>query len=306
MSEFNISKIRKMDGALLLVFHELIECGNARQVAERLSLSQSAISHSLTRLRELFDDPLFIRKSHGLEPTRRSLALRDELRELLLHTEKLLDVDKTFVPGSTRRWFIVTAPEFFTSVIATSLVSRWQKIAPSISIEYRQLATGAAFDDIRKGTLDLAIGRIEQPIPSDLVQEVLYEDVYCIVARKRHPRIKGKITREQFEQESHVLASARSEVTRAESKIYPSMPSGVVVGNWMTAMSMVSESDCLATCHRKMAERFALPLGLQVIEPHFKPDILTVSVVRREKPDEGVEWLLRQIRDVVQQPDADN
>jgi len=55
-----------------------------------------------------------------------------------------------------------------------------------------------------------------------------------------------------------------------------------------------------------MAERFALPLGLQVIEPHFKPDILTVSVVRREKPDEGVEWLLRQIRDVVQQPDADN
>ncbi|HIG43137.1 MAG: LysR substrate-binding domain-containing protein [bacterium] len=299
MSEFNISKLRRLDGSLLLILHELIDCRNAKQVADRLSLSQSAISHALTRLRALFDDPLFIRKPHGLEPTTRALAMQSQLKEFLSNAEKLLNVQTDFIPASSRRLFSVAAPEYFTSLVASALVNHWKKVAPSMSVYYSQMPSTESIEDIRRGRLDLAIGRPEESLPSGLVQEVLYKDVYCVVARKKHPRIQRKMSNQQYQNESHVLASARSEVTTSESNIYPRMPSGIVVQNWMTAMSIVAESDCLATCHRKMAERFSGALGLQVLDPPFEPDVFTVSVVRRQSPDDGVRWLLGQIADVV-------
>ncbi|MFM8355316.1 MAG: LysR family transcriptional regulator [Gammaproteobacteria bacterium] len=75
MTDFSINKIRRLDGSLLLVLHELLRCRNGTLAADRLSLSPSAVSHGLTRLRELFGDPLFVRKPHGLEPTQRALEI---------------------------------------------------------------------------------------------------------------------------------------------------------------------------------------------------------------------------------------
>jgi DNA-binding transcriptional LysR family regulator len=72
MSDFDLNQIRRLDGGLLLVFRELLRTRRAGAVAERLGLSPSAISHALNRLRDLFDDPLFIRRPHGFEPTRRA------------------------------------------------------------------------------------------------------------------------------------------------------------------------------------------------------------------------------------------
>jgi hypothetical protein len=72
MSDFNLNQIRRLDGGLLLVFRELLRTRRASAVAQRLGLSPSAISHALNRLRDLFGDPLFIRRPHGFEPTRRA------------------------------------------------------------------------------------------------------------------------------------------------------------------------------------------------------------------------------------------
>ena len=67
MSDIDISKIRQLDGALLLVFQSLVRHRRTTVAAERLNVSQSTISHALARLRLLFDDPLFVRRSHGLQ-----------------------------------------------------------------------------------------------------------------------------------------------------------------------------------------------------------------------------------------------
>ncbi|MBS0410897.1 MAG: LysR family transcriptional regulator, partial [Proteobacteria bacterium] len=75
MAEFDLNKIRRLDGTLLLVMRELLRRRQAQAAAARLGLSASAVSHALGRLRDLFEDPLFIRRPHGLEPTRRALEL---------------------------------------------------------------------------------------------------------------------------------------------------------------------------------------------------------------------------------------
>src|SRR5215469_4825440 len=117
MSDFDLNQIRRLDGGLLLVFRELLRTGRASVVAERLGLSPSAISHALNRLREVFDDPLFIRRPHGFEPTRRAEQLGPQVEALLELANRTVSRDAGFDPASSRRRFRFAAPEFVTSLI---------------------------------------------------------------------------------------------------------------------------------------------------------------------------------------------
>jgi len=299
MSEFEINKLRQLDGGLLLVFKELVDTGNARETATRLGLSPSAISHSLSRLRDLFDDPLFVRKPHGLEPTVRARELQVEVKALLAQAERLLDVSRSFDPATTQRVFVMAAPEYVTAQIAAPLIKRWRRRAPSISLFYKHLSVADTIRDIRRGEVDIGIGRFEGEIPSGLAHEVLYEDVFCVAARRSHPRIKGSLSQAQYESEGHALAASFSEVTRAESGQVPKMPNGVVVENWTTALTIASETDSLVTCHRRLAKRLAKVLRLQVLDLPHPPYRFAVSAVGRQEDDPGAEWLRRELVEVL-------
>src|SRR6185437_8973237 len=124
MSDFDVNKIRRLDGGLLLVLRELLRTRRASAVAARLGLSPSAISHSLNRLREVFDDPLFIRRPHGFEPTRRAEELGPQVDALLELAQRTLSRDAGFDPASSRRFFRFAAPEFVTALIGAELINR--------------------------------------------------------------------------------------------------------------------------------------------------------------------------------------
>src|SRR5947209_20555192 len=121
MSEFDLNQIRRLDGGLLLVFRELLRTGRASTVAQRLGLSPSAISHALNRLRELFDDPLFIRRPHGFEPTRRAEELGPQVEALIELTARTQTRDLGFDPQLSKRAFRFVAPEFVTALIGAEL-----------------------------------------------------------------------------------------------------------------------------------------------------------------------------------------
>src|SRR5262245_36822868 len=134
MSDLDASKIRRLDGGLLLVFHELLRRRRATEVAEVLGLSSSAVNHALTRLRDLLDDHLFIRRPHGLEPTRRALALQPQIEALLDLTDKTLRKEAKFDPKATKRMFRVAAPDFFIALIGARLVQQLRAEAPDASV----------------------------------------------------------------------------------------------------------------------------------------------------------------------------
>src|SRR4051812_12268396 len=105
MSDIDRNKLRRLDGGLLLVFRELLRTGRASVVAQRLGLSQPAISHSLSRLRDLFDDPLFIRRPHGLEPTLRAQELGPQIEALIGLAARAMDPGGGFDPATSERIF---------------------------------------------------------------------------------------------------------------------------------------------------------------------------------------------------------
>src|SRR5579871_3551373 len=117
MDEFDQLQIRKLDGGLLLVFRELLARRQASAVARHLGLSPSSISHALTRLRDLFGDPLFIRRSHGLEPTRRALELSPRIEALVEAIGQSVSGEPAFDPAVSRRRFRIACADPIESLI---------------------------------------------------------------------------------------------------------------------------------------------------------------------------------------------
>src|SRR5260370_26623015 len=103
MNDIDTSDIRKLDGNLLLVFRELARTRRTTEAARRLGVTQSTVSHALARLRDLFADPLFVRRPHGLEPTPRALELAPRIDSLIDMAGAALTPEGGFEPAHTRR-----------------------------------------------------------------------------------------------------------------------------------------------------------------------------------------------------------
>src|SRR5215468_5543044 len=112
MSDIDKSDIRGLDGNLLLVFRELLRTRRTTEAARRLNVTQSTVSHALARLRDLFADPLFVRRPHGLEPTRRALELAPRIDCLIDMAGALMAGEEGFDPAGSVRRFRVVAAEF--------------------------------------------------------------------------------------------------------------------------------------------------------------------------------------------------
>src|ERR1700743_1428887 len=138
MTEIDINNIRRLDGGLLLVFREVLRHRRTTDAAKRLGITQSTVSHALDRLRDLFGDPLFVRRPHGLEPTRRALDLGPRVDALLDIVTQTLGRDTGFHPATRRRQFPFSAPEFIAGLLGPRLIARFGRAAPgaSFAIDY--------------------------------------------------------------------------------------------------------------------------------------------------------------------------
>jgi DNA-binding transcriptional LysR family regulator len=296
MSDIDLNDIRRLDGGLLLVFRGLLRRRRTTVVGRELGLSQSAVSHALARLRDLFGDPLFIRRPHGLEPTRRALELGPRIDALIEMAGSALARDSRFDPAKTTRRFVVSAPEFMTALIGAELVRAFQKDAPHAAIVFQSLSQETAVAGLRRGTLDLALGRFASH-PSDIVRKDFYEDRYCVAARKGHPNIKGRIGFEAWRKMGHVFAASRTEEPGGIDAPDDGLDFVAAVPRWLTALAIVAASDAIATCPLRLAQSQARVFGLQVIKAPFLQDRIAVSIARRaEGADAGIDWLEARIR----------
>jgi DNA-binding transcriptional LysR family regulator len=312
MSDIDQLKIRRMDGGLLLIFRELLAHRRASVVSQRLGLSQSAISHALSRLRDVFGDPLFIRRSHGLEPTKRALELGPRIEALIDMIGATVSEDGVFDPKLSRRRFGIGAQEAFVTAIADKLAESFRREAPNATFATRWAILDRALAAVRRGEIDIALG-VFQSIPRDLHAEKITTDEYCVLARRGHPRIKGKIDGPTYLKEGHLfvgnpdgaLADETPFDREAMDKAYGPLPGPKqirtlgYVSLWETAMLTASRSDAVCECPRSLADKFAKQLGLQVLDPPYRPFRFNVLAVRRAVPDPGVDWLIDRVKAAV-------
>ena len=298
MADIDMNDIRRVDGGLLLVFRELLRQRQTTVTAKRLGLSQSAISHALTRLRDIFGDPLFTRLPHGLEPTRRALELGPRIEALIDMTAAALSGEAAFDPARSQRRFRIAAPEFVTATVGPPLLEQFAREAPGVSVALEFMPRDSALKALHSREIDLMLSRAGRA-PAGIAAEVLYEDAHCVVARRGHPRLKGRrISLKAYCEIGLVFAGSPVEVADDEIRPHPrQVKTLAIVPQWLTALAMVAASDALASCPRRLAERQAKVMGLQLFPLPFAAGPWPIFVTRREREtDDGIVWLLDQLR----------
>jgi DNA-binding transcriptional LysR family regulator len=158
MSDINDIKLRQLDLALLTVFSEAMRHRKLTVVADRLGLTQSAISHSLRRLRRAFDDELFMRRPFGVEPTQRALEIAERVERIILLSREVVGAAQTFDPSSSERLFRIAGADQQIVLFAPTLIKSLRREAPSIRLSFLPQTRKDALKALADGELDVAIG----------------------------------------------------------------------------------------------------------------------------------------------------
>lgn len=183
----------------------LLEERNVSRAAERLALTQPTVSGMLARLRELFDEPLFVRTSHGMVPTPRAEALAPALEQFLMDASRLVEPDD-FDPQTTRMDFRVAANDYLQSTVLVPAVHELRRQAPQARLAIRSQETSSLERMLARGDLDLAVTIPEFADPG-LRTRVLYREEYVCAVRQAHPIRASRVSMKRFLDYDHVLVS---------------------------------------------------------------------------------------------------
>jgi DNA-binding transcriptional LysR family regulator len=250
--------LRRLDLNLLVVFDAVMLERSVTRAAERVFLTQSAVSSALGRLREQLGDELFIRGSGKLRPTPRALELEEPVRALLAELQEVL-APSQFDPATESRSFTIATNDYFTAVVAPPLARRLAKAAPGIDLRIVPTA-GRPLEMLDAREADLVCTSWSQP-PERFSIEMLVEDSYVCVVRKDHPFARKAPTLAQFARAKHILVSPRGDAKGfvdhrlAEKGLTRRIL--MTVNHFAAAPQIVAETDAVLTVPRLIAERFA-------------------------------------------------
>jgi DNA-binding transcriptional LysR family regulator len=287
---------------LLVAFQALLEEQSVTGAARRSGVTQPAMSNTLSQLRALFGDPLFIRHRTGLTPTVRAKELAEPIRKGLSLLQGALS-GSSFVPATSTRRFVISTSDYVELVLLPSLLRRLERDAPGVRLALRPWSLHEAPPELLRGEADLMLGFYDK-LPPHHHEQALFSDEYVCVVRRRHPSVKTRLTLTQYLQLSHVLVSSRVDslgsVDRALAALGKERRVGARVSHFLTVPVLVSQTDYVAALDRRVAEVFAGPLGLKLFPPPLKLRPGSVGMVWHEQQDAepGQRWLRSVIADV--------
>lgn len=295
--------LRQFDLNLLIIFEALITECHVSKAAEKVFLSQSAMSHALNRLRQQLDDPLLIRTENGLQPTPRALEMLPDVREALQLINRTIAPSASFVAHKSDRTFSIACTDYFESVIFPDLLKHLQIIAPNITLEIEMISEHASATRLENRQVDIVVGMdTTQKIPAHLiVEQWRTEKFVCLVGKDNH-LVKESLSVEQFVSLTHVVFSdLTGDTTSAIDNWLSSqqLPRHAIARttNYMAAARIVSKTPAIITLPSQMAELFCQMLPVRMVTPPSTIPGITMTTVHHPlfNNDPALKWLKEQI-----------
>lgn len=287
---------------LLVALDVLLDEGSVARAARRLSLSPSAMSRTLTRLREAMGDPLLVRAGRGLVPTPRALELRGRVGQLVQDAEAMLRPAEEINLKQLVRTFTLRTSEGFVENFGPGLIERVGTEAPRVRLLFLQKPHKDS-EPLREGNVDLETGVVEKTTGPELRTQALFRDRLVGVVRAGHPLSRGRLTPARYARGKHISVARAGlgkgpidealEPLGLEREIV-----AVLAGGFSTAIALARSSDLIASVPehhtgklRAGMHSFALPIST----PAF-----TVSLLwhPRLDADAAHRWLRGCVRDV--------
>jgi DNA-binding transcriptional LysR family regulator len=284
-----------LDLTLLLVLDGALRHRKLTAVAQQLGLTQPAISHALTRLRDILGDPLFVRRANGVQPTPRALALAQPVEQALAALRDALQQGRHFDPGSANREFRIAALDYAIAMLIPDFLARFSIVAPGCRLAFRSMGYEAGRVALANGSIDLILG-IPAPTGPFLQRTLMRED-FVVLARAGHPVIGRKLDLARYLKCGHLLVSAagdtRGSVDNALAKIGKERHVVAAVPQFLAGFAAVAGSDMITTAPRRLAKHNAAAFGLRQFEVPFPLPGFEIATLRHENTaqDAGLNWL---------------
>ena len=297
-------RLSSTDLNLFVAFDALVSEGNVTRAAERVGLTQPAMSHALARLRKLIGDPLFVRTSLGMSPTPRALELVVPVRRALGEIDRALREPPAFDPGTAHRSFTLAAVDFGSLVVLPPLLARLRKVAPGVDLLVRQLRNDAIERQLAEDEVDVAIGVLHDDAPPWMIQRRLFEDRFVCIVRTDHPTARGPLTLDEFVALDHALIAPRGKrggyVDRELTRLGKKRRVVATVPQFLVAPMLIAESDLVLTLPERVARSFASMLPLRVLPPPMELGTFSVSAYwhERQANDPAHAWLRGVVSEV--------
>ncbi|WP_341676864.1 LysR family transcriptional regulator [Niveibacterium sp. SC-1] len=289
-----VHDLRRIDLNLLVVLDALLQERHVSRAAERLAMTQPAVSHALRRLRLLLDDPLLLRGGGGLRLSAKAQALQPQLVEALDRVRGLVSCER-FDPATAKRQFHLGMSDHGVRMLLPRLVQTLRSLAPGIDLVVSQAARDTMLRQVLAGELDLVAG-VFNDIPPGLRMRQLQADRFVCVADAVHAKDMPVLTLDRYLSRPHLMVSLGGPAYGVVDSWLASQGLqrriATVVPHFTVAPELVRGTDLLLTLPRRVLQAVRTA-GLSMWElPFALPPLEFLAIWNAERDmDEGHAWL---------------
>jgi len=295
-------RFEKIDLNLFVVFDALYRERSVSRTAMVLNLSQPAVSNALARLRNTFDDPLFVRVKGGVAPTPIADTVVDDVRKALTLLKRSIEVSAGFNPTSSDKTFQLGMNDLAESLLLPKLRLHLREVAPKVSVTSYYVDRRAGAEELKSGLIDLMV---DAPLidTSDLGSKPLSSLPYVVAMRRDHPLTGRPLSVEDYLESEHIHVSSRRKGAGQTDLALHSMGLDrtvkMRVQNFLVAARITLETDLLWTVPKVLAD--ALPLHRTELPFRVEPMRLYMFWHKQAKDDPSNIWIRETIAQLLEQ-----
>lgn len=286
--------IRELDLNLLRTLDALLDERNVTYAAQRLGFTQPAVSGMLTRLRESFNDPLFVRTQRGMVPTSRASELSGPVKRILSEIDALLQ-PTDFDPLTASFTLSVAATDYALQVVLVPFLASLRTRAPGIRVAIRPIASGNVLTQFERGDLDLAL-MTPETAHQDLHARKLFDETYICAMRDGHPEAVGDVlSLDSFCSLDHALISFSGERFRgvtddALAGVGRERRVALTITSFLALLELLRLTDLVAVVPHRLVDGVD---GLTTMKPPVNIPGFTKLAVWHERThrDPGHRWV---------------
>ncbi len=286
---------------LLPALQALLREGSVGRAARRMGVSQSAMSHSLAKLRDLLDDDLMVAQGRTMSLTPRARQLESVLPEALEQLQRALRGPAAFDPATAPLTIRIATVDYFEITSMAGLLRHLAVHAPHVKLRIVRLGADsvAALQD---GRIDLILGGTSLMRGAGVRSTELYRDPFKVIVRPEHPGVGRRLTLSSYTAYPHVVVqfegAGQAAVDRVLSRQGRRRTVGLQVPHFISAPLAVAASDMISTVASAVAERARELLGLRVLEPPISiaPAPVTMAWPRAHDADPARTWFRELLR----------
>jgi DNA-binding transcriptional LysR family regulator len=299
----NAAHFDAMDMNLLRVFHSVYIEKSVSLAAQQLGLTQSAVSHGLRKLREQFDDELFVRSGQAMVPTIRAQTLFEPVHQIMETLTNEILPTSNFDAAAAQREFSLTMGDMAEVVFLPPLMRYLRTHAPHCTLRTQRMHNEAMLVALERGVVELALGNVPE-VHGHFYSQTLFLHDYVVLAANTHPRIRSQLSWAAYALEEHIVVTSGLDFNLQQTVLDPlgiKRKTFLTVGGFLSVPWLIQGTELISTVPTRLSQGIidaAMVKQLPLPEP-VKPFGLQSVWHPRWHKDPGHRWFREALFDLM-------